>query len=173
MTAFMNGPVAEREKGTLGLIEFGETSSLFAFFHRGSPVLIRKLDRGTNALLDKVEATLGVDRATANGIISDGSFDISAATEDVMQPLVRQLVVSRDFVERRENCKVDAIYLAGGLAASHDIQNEISGAMGVDVKTWNPFAGLTVAADALPEELEGQEWRFAASAGACMATFEE
>lgn len=173
MTAFLNGPVASREKDTLGLIDFGETSSLFAFFHKGTPVLIRKLDRGTNALLDKVEATLGVNHETAVGIISDGSFDISAAATEVMQPLVRQLVVSRDFVERRENCKVDAIYLAGGLAASRDTQNEVNSAMGVAVESWNPFAGITVAPDAVPEALKGQEWRFAASVGACMATFEE
>jgi Tfp pilus assembly PilM family ATPase len=173
MTAFLNGPVTAREKDTLGLIEFGETSSLFAFFHRGTPVLIRKLDRGTNALLDKVEATLGVNRETALGIISDGSFDISAAAAEVMQPLIRQLVVSRDFVERRENCRVDAIYLAGGLAVSRDTQNEVSSAMGVAVESWNPFEGLTVADDAVPDALKGQEWRFAASVGACMATFEE
>ncbi len=173
MTAFLNGPVATREKDTLGLIDFGETSSLFAFLHRGTPVLIRKLDRGTNALLDKVEATLGVNRETAIGIISDGSFDISAAATEVMQPLIRQLVVSRDFVERRENCKVDAIYLAGGLAASRDTQNEVSSAIGVAVESWNPFDGLTMAADAVPDALKGQEWRFAASVGACMATFEE
>jgi Tfp pilus assembly PilM family ATPase len=173
MTAFMNGPIAAREKDTLGLIVFGEDSSLFAFFSGGVPALIRKLDRGTNALLDKVEATLGVDRATAVGIISDGSFDISPAATEVMQPLVRQLVVSRDFVERRENCTVNAMYLAGGLAVSRDAQNEIQTAMDVDVETWNPFDGLTVAPDAIPEQLAGQEGLFAAAVGACMATFEE
>ncbi len=173
MTAFLNGPALAREKDTLGLIDFGETATLFAFFHRGTPVLIRKLDRGTNDLLDKVETTLGVNHETAIGIISDGSFDISAATTEVMQPLVRQLVVSRDFVERRENCKVDAIYLAGGLAASHDTQNEVSNAMGVSVESWNPFAGLTGGDNAVPDDLKGQEWRFTASVGACMASFEE
>ena len=173
MTAFMNGPVAARENDTLGLIDFGETSSLFAFFHKGSPVLIRKLDRGTNALLDKVEAMLGVDRETAIGIISDGSFDISPAAADVMQPLVRQLLVSRDFVERRESCQVDAVYLAGGLAVSRDAKNEVGSAMGVPVESWNPFSGIALAEDAVPEQFEGLEWRFAAAVGACLATFEE
>ena len=173
MTAFMNGPVAARENDTLGLVDFGDTATLFAFFHKGTPALIRKLDRGTNALLDKVEAMLGVDRETAIGIISDGSFDISPAAADVMQPLVRQLLVSRDFVERRENCKVDAIYLAGGLAVSRDAQNEVGGAMGVPVESWNPFSGIAMAEDAVPEKFAGLEWRFAAAAGACLATFEE
>lgn len=173
MTAFMNGPVAARENDTLGLIAFGETSCLFAFFSGGTPVLIRKLDHGTNTLLEKVQSTLGVDRQTALGIISDGSFDISPAAKEVMQPLVRQLVVSRDFVERRENCKVSAIYLAGGLAASRDAQNEVRHAIGIDVESWDPFSGLTIAPDAVPETCAGQEWRFSAAVGACMATFEE
>lgn len=173
MTTFMNGPVTARESDTLGLIDFGETSSLFAFFHKGSPALIRKLDRGTNALLDKVEAMLGVDRETAIGIISDGSFDISPAATEVLQPLVRQILVSRDFVERRESCKVDAVYLAGGLAVSRDAQNEIGGAMGIPVESWNPFSGLNMAADAMPDKFAGLEWRFAAALGACLATFEE
>jgi len=173
MNALMNGPAVARSKDTLGLIDFGDTSTLFAFIHRGMPVLIRKLDRGTKDLLDKVESSLGVNRETAVGIISDRSFDISAAAAEVLQPLVRQLVVSRDFIERRENCKVDAVYLAGGLAQSHDTQNEVNRAMGVSVESWNPFAEITTDDNAVPDALKGHEWRFTACAGACMATFED
>lgn len=173
MTAFLNGPVSQRPKETLGLIDFGETSSLFAFFQRGTPVLIRKLERGTNALLERVEATLGVTHDTALGIISDGSFDISAVATEMLQPLIHQLVVSRDFVERRDNCKVNAVYLSGGLAASRDTQNEVGNAMGVTVESWNPFGDIAMAPNAIPEHLQGQEWRFAAAVGACMGTLEQ
>lgn len=172
LTAFANGPVAAREDDTVGILVFGESSSLLALFRGGQPVLIRKLDRGTRTLLDRVVETLGVNAETAEGILADGSFDISPAVSDVMEPLVKQLIVSRDFVERRENCRVDGLYLCGGLVVSRDVQNEIQSSTGLDVAAWNPLDDVPAADDAVPEALGGQSWRFSAAIGACLATFE-
>jgi Tfp pilus assembly PilM family ATPase len=173
MTAFMKGPGTEYKDKAVGIMDFGDDASTFALFNKGDLALIRRFDIGTNTILDKVQETLGVDQETAQGIITDGAFDISQPVSEVMEPLVKQLIVSRDFVERREDCSVASIYASGGLVVSRDSLEEMRSAMGLEVKTWNPFDGLNVAANAIPENLNGQEWRFTAAVGACLATFDE
>jgi Tfp pilus assembly PilM family ATPase len=172
MSAFLK-TAAEHSDGALGVIEFGATTSTYALFNRGVVALVRRFSFGSNMLLEKVAESLGVDVETAQGIVSDGSFDISSAVSEVMQPLIKQLMVSRDFVERRENCRITQMYVSGGLANSHDSLNSLRQAMDLEVHFWNPFDGLTVAKDAIASDLSGREWQFSAAIGACLATFEE
>jgi Tfp pilus assembly PilM family ATPase len=173
MTAFLHSLGDKANEDSVGIIDFGVTTSSFALFNKGIIALVRRFKFGSNALLNKVRETLGVDMETAEGIIADGAFDISQSVSEVMEPIVKQLIVSRDFVERRENCRISKICVSGALTVSRDSIEEIHSSMGVPVETWNPFQGLTVAQDAMPEKLAGQEWRFAAAIGACLATFEE
>jgi len=155
------------------VIDFGARISTFVLFNKGVLALIRRFDVGTDTLLDRVRETLGVDRETAEGIISDGAFDVSQSVTEVMEPLVKQLVVSRDFVERHENCHVVKVYVSGGLAASRNSLDELASSLGIEVDLWNPFEGLTIMPGVLTENLAGKEWRFSVAIGACLATFEE
>lgn len=173
ITSFLHGPAAQHEEEAVGVVDFGDSMSSFALFNKNVLALIRRFGIGTNSILDKVQESLGVDRETAQGIIADGSFDISQSVGEVLEPLIKQLVVSRDFVERRENCHITKMYVSGGLIVSRDSLDEMKSSMGVDIDFWNPFDGLTVMPDAVPENLKGQEWRFPAAVGACLATFEE
>ncbi|MCE9614995.1 MAG: pilus assembly protein PilM [Lentisphaerae bacterium] len=173
MAAFLHF-LPEKDRHTaVGVIDFGDTTTTYALFNRGMLALVRRFSFGTNALLEKVQSSLGVDRETAQGIITDGSFDISQSLNDILDPLIKQFMVSRDFVERRENCRIARLFTSGGLSRSHDAVEEIRSSMDVELETWNPFEGLTLAKDAIPPELVGQEWRLAAAVGACLATFEE
>lgn len=173
MTCFMHGAGSQHEHESVGVIDFGDRISTFVLFNKGILALIRRFNVGTDTLLDKVQETLGVDRETAEGIISDGAFDVSQSVAEVMEPLVKQLAVSRDFVERHENCHVVKVYVSGGLAASRNSLDELASSLGIEVDLWNPFEGLTIMPGALPENLAGKEWRFSAAIGACLATFEE
>jgi len=173
MAAFLRSAGAAHSNGAVGVVEFSARVTTFALFNRNVLALVRRFSFGTEALLEKVQNTLGVDRETAQGIVTDGSFDISQSVSDIMEPLIKQLIVSRDFVERRENCRIEGIYASGGLALSHDSLAEIKSSMEIDVTAWNPFENLNVADRALPKDLAGQEWRFAAAVGACLGTFEE
>jgi type IV pilus assembly protein PilM len=157
----------------LGIIDFGDTTTTYGLFNRGLITLVRRFNFGTNHLLERAQSTLGVDRETAQGIITDGSFDISQSISDILESLLKQMIVSRDFVERRENCRVGQLFVAGGLARSQDALEEIRSAMEVDVEFWNPFENMTVSKDAIPPELEGKEWRLAAATGACLGVFED
>jgi Tfp pilus assembly PilM family ATPase len=175
MTAFIHGPGREHTGDAVGVIDFGAELSFLALFNKGALALARKFDIGATAILARVQKTLGVDAATAKGIVSDGSFDVSQTLNEVMDPFLKQLTISRDFVERRENCHVARLYTAGGMTPSRDWQAAVRAAIGLPLQTWNPFenANLQVGANALPADVKGQEARFAAAVGAALATFED
>ena len=65
------------------------------------------------------------------------------------------------------------LYVSGGLVVSHDSIEEMRAAMGLDVDSWNPLEGMNTAPGAISDSVEGQEWKFTAAAGACLATLEE
>ena len=173
ISAFLHGPGARHASEVVGVVEFGNSISTFAMFNQGNLSLVRRFPFGTGRLVARIQEALGIDEETAAGIIQNGSFDISQTADDLLAPVIKQLVVSRDFIERRENCHLSALYVSGGIVLSHDAVESIRAAMGVDVHTWSPTEDLTVADGIFSGELEGQEWRFASAIGAGLATMEE
>jgi len=172
LTAFANSAGLRHEDEAIGALDFGATSSTLALFNKGVPALVRRFSIGTRTIVAKVQETLGVDEQTAEGIIADGAFDISQPVGEVLEMLVKQMVVSRGFVERRENCHFGKMYVSGGLVASRDSLDEVTTSMGIEVDFWDPMETLSVAEGAIPESLQGQEWRLSAAVGACMGVFE-
>lgn len=173
LTAFAHGPGQRHLSEAVGVIEFGASTSSFALFNRGTLAMVRRFGFGTNRLIDRLTESLGVDRDTAIGIVANNSFDIANTVNEVIETPVRQLVVSRDFVERRENCQVASLYVSGGLVLSHDAVDRIGATLGIEVHTWSPFENVKVADGAVPARLVGQDWRLASAIGACLGTFEE
>ncbi len=173
MTAFLHGPGAEQENEAVGVVDFGAHTTSFGLFNKNVLSLVRRFSLGTNSVLDNVQKTLGVDRETAQGIIADGAFDISQSVTDVLDPLLKQLIVCRDFVERREDCHVTKIFVTGGLALSSDSMEEMQSSLRVDVQAWNPLDYINTASDAIPESVAGNEWKLTAAIGAALATLEE
>jgi Tfp pilus assembly PilM family ATPase len=172
LNAFLHGPGRGEVEGGVGVIEGGAHVTFLALFNKGRLVLVRKFDFGCDSLVTKVEQQMGVDREVAEGIIADGSFDISGCVKDVMAPFLRQLSISRDFVERQEKCRIGRLYISGGMSLSHYWVEGIKNGSKVDVQTWNPFDGVKVAAGAISEKLKGQETRFAAALGAAYGAYE-
>ena len=78
---------------------------------------LERLARPLGTLQAKAGSARDVLRS-AQQILFDGSFDISQPIAEVMGPFEKQLIVSRDFVERRENCRINKIYAAGGAAGA-------------------------------------------------------
>ena len=91
----------------------------------------------------------------------------------VLDSFIKQVIVSRDFVERRENCRISKIFASGGITASRDWLLELKTALGYDVELWNPFDILDVGEGVIPEDLVGQEGRFSAAVGAGLGTIME
>jgi Tfp pilus assembly PilM family ATPase len=172
MTAFQHGPGGACAGECVGIVDFGASVSVLAIFNRGVLVLIRKFDFGTEAILKRVQESLGVDAETAQGILADGSFDVSQVAREVMAGFTQQLIISRDFVERRENCRMRKLYASGGVVGARDWQAEVQATVGLVPEPWNPFEGLSLAPGAVPDTLRGMEPRFAAAVGAALGSLE-
>ncbi len=173
MSAFLHGPCKTVQNEAIGVIEFGSRITYFAFFKDLELILIRKFDFGHFNLLDRIEKSMGVDRQTAQDVVVDRSFDISHLVKDLADPFIKQLVISKHFVERRENCHISKIYVADDPRVSRDWLNEIKAALGLDACTWQPFEGVKLMPDALPQKFEKCRSHFAAAMGAALAMEEE
>ena len=173
MSAFLHGPGQTVQDEAVGVIEFGSRVTYFAFFKKCELILIRKFDFGHFSLLDRIEKSMGVDRQTARDIVVDRSFDISQLVKDLADPFIKQLVISKHFVERRENCHISKIFVPDDPRVSRDWLNEIKAALGLDASTWHPFDGVKLMPEALPQKFEICRSQFAAALGAAYAMSEE
>jgi hypothetical protein len=175
LTAFEAGPVSKaKDTPTIGLIDFRSQGCTFSIFHKKSVVLMRQFDFGMNKVFERITSSLNVDVNTAINILADGAFDISDLLSEIMQPLFSQLIVSREFIERRDNCSMQALYLSGEFAGSQVATKQVEKALNVSATNWDPFdiPNLSITTD-LPRELSAQSWRFASALGAAIAVFEE
>ena len=174
LTAFEAGPVKTAGTNAIGLIDFSYHFCSFSIFFKKSLILLRRFDFGMEKVFNKITASLNVDHRTASNILADGAFDVSDLLHDIMQPLFSQVIVSRDFIERRENCSINTLFLSGTFATSDAAMQQMERALNVSVVPWDPFdlPQLSMATP-LPPEHDKQRWRFAAALGAAMATIEE
>ena len=173
MSSFLHGPGKTVQDEAVGVIEFGSRVTYFSFFKKLELILIRKFDFGHFTLLDRIEKSMGVDRQTAQNIVVDRSFDISQLVKDLADPFIKQLVISKHFVERRENCHITKIFVPDDPRVSRDWLNEIKAALGLDAGTWHPFEGVKLMPDALPQKSEKCRSQFAAAMGAAFSMSEE
>ena len=158
---------------TTGLIDFGTNETFLSIFHKRKLVLIRKFDFGTNIVMESLKSTLHVSADIARGMLDDAAFDISDILGELMSSIASELIISRDFIERDKNCKIDLLYAIGGIALSKTAMQSLEKDMSIDIKLWDPFDGLTLASQALEKNIEEQRWRFAGAIGAALATLEE
>ena len=172
LTAFYRGPGRELGDEAVCMIEAGARTTFAAFLNKGAPVLMRTLELGGEQLIAALQSQWGLDRETALGTLGQGAtIDISQPIHDLAAPFLRQLSISRDFVERQETCRVARIFLSGGLGQVRQWAQEIQTTLGVPAVAWDPFAMLN--ATALPAALHDQRGRFASAIGAVLSAFEE
>lgn len=173
LTAFEAGPVLNSPEPAAGMIDFGTETSTLSIFYKKSLVLLRRFDFGISKLLDRVTSALHIDADTALNILSDNAFDISELITEIMGPFSSQLIVSRDFVERRENCSLKKLYCIGGIATTPVAIHELERTLGLEVQMFDPFSIPLLhpsTPDAVPDD---QRWRFTAAIGAALGTLQE
>ena len=171
ITACLHDQAADMEEEAIGIAYFDENSSAFAIFNAGLLTQLRTFDLGAVTVLSKVHRTLGVDMETATNIVGDEAFDISHVINESMAPLINQLIVCRDFVERHENCHVKKLFVMGHPVLAAPFVKEINAT--IEAAPWEPFGQWPMEAHALPERLKPQAWEFSGALGACLATLEE
>lgn len=172
INAFLNGYLESSPDESLGVVQCEDEVSFFAFIHKKELVLIRKYDFGYNHLLSAIQARLNVNRETALNVAADHSFDISQMVREVCDPFVRQLVISKHFVERRENCRVTRIFIPGEALALHRLGPEIRVAAELEVEPWDPLKAIICQLETAAPRLAQQPSRLAVLAGAGLGFLE-
>lgn len=171
--AFLNARGNECRDEAVCLIEAGESLCHFVFLNKGVVALVGKFDFGGGMLRAKVVQDLGVDDELAGTILTDQSINISTTMNDVMAPFLKQLSISKDFIERHQDCRVSRVYVSGGLSLLPHWSEVMEQMLHADVLPWNPFENIQYDhPDVIPEHLAAQTTRFAAAAGAAIGGFE-
>ncbi|MFO7534625.1 MAG: hypothetical protein R6X19_02910 [Kiritimatiellia bacterium] len=173
LTSFLHMLTTKGITETVGHLEIGEKTSLFALFTKGVPVLIRKLEFGVESVMHLVRQGLGVTPQVALDIVATGSIDITHWVNQGSQPFIKQLLLSRDFVERRENCRIRQFFLNGGGGGMAPLRKDIEQAFALEFALWNPLEAFISDGTPLPETIRGQEFRLTAATGAALAVLEK
>ena len=171
-TAFLFNCGQQTVNQTICLIETGARFTYAAFLHRNQLQIVNRFDVGGDALQRQVQVALGVDSSMAGTILSGGSVDVSSSLRQVLNPFTRQLSIYREFVERQNKSALSAVYISGGQAASPSWQTAVKEVLGLIPQVWDPFEKIEIPDGVCPENLKGQEPRFAAAVGAALAGME-
>lgn len=168
ISAFLNARSSECENDGVCLIEAGESTSHFVFLNKGVVVLVGKFGSGGATLRNKVAEDLGVDDELAATIISDRSINVSTTFLDVMTPFLKQLSMSKDFIERHQACRISRIYVSGGVSLLPHWVEMVEKYLRTKIVRWDPFENIQCDPGLLPAELTEQTPRFAAAIGAAI-----
>lgn len=169
LNGFFHGAGVAKSGKTVGILHGGSNQTMFAVFLKGQPVLVRRFDFGGQTIIAKIGEKLGADANTVKGFMNDGSFDVTAILQQSLEFFFKQIVISKEFVERRENCRLSEIMISGTFGTVRGLDETLKHLLGMDVKKWNPFSSLDVAVTNLPDTVAGNESLFAAAFGAAMA----
>jgi Tfp pilus assembly PilM family ATPase len=171
--AFLNARWAEVEKESVCLLDAGESVSHFVFLNKGTIGLVGKLSFGVRSIREKLAEDLGVDDELADSILSDRSINISSSLRSVMEPYLKQLSISMDFLQRHQGCRVTKVYVSGGLSLVPSWSAEVEQIMNAKVLHWSPLENIQCDSDLLTDELKAQATRFSAAIGAAIGGFDE
>lgn len=171
-SAFLFNRGAQTEDQTVCLIETGARYTYAGFLHRNQLQIVNRFDVGGDTLQRQVQTALSVDAEMAGTILSGGSIDVSSPIRQILNPFTRQLSIYREFVERQNKSSLSAVYISGGQASSAYLQTAVKEVLGFIPQVWNPFEKIEIPDGAFPENLKGQEPRFAAAVGAALAGME-
>jgi Tfp pilus assembly PilM family ATPase len=171
-SAFLFNYGTQTVNQTICLVDTGWRYTYLGFFHQNQLQVISRLDVGGEALCRQVQKSLGVDEEMARTILAGGSIDVSGPVRMALSPLIKQLPIYKEYVERQNKSMLAGIYISGGEARSACVQKAITDVLGLAPAVWNPFLKLEVPEHALPDDLAGQEPRFAAAVGAALTGLE-
>lgn len=172
MSAFLHAKGAECEGVTVCLLETGETTSHFAFLTNGLVTLVGKLPFGARQLRQQVAEDLGLDEELAISILNDDSINISSSVSTALGPHMKQLSISKDFIERHQGSRISRLYVSGGLSLLGGWGSEVGRLLGTRVDAWNPLENIEYDPAAFPAEMIEQSTRFTAAIGAAIGGIE-
>jgi Tfp pilus assembly PilM family ATPase len=173
ISAFMHARGAECANEAVCLIEAGELSSTYVFLNKGTVVLIGKMNFGSRTLRNRLAEDLGVDEDLASSILNDRSINISSSLNSVLEPFLKQVSISKDFIERHQSCRVGKLYVSGGLSLLPSWSAEVGQMLHFNAIPWSPLENINCEPGILSPELKSEATRFSAAIGAALGGFEE
>lgn len=173
VSAFLNARGEECKNEAVCLVEAGDSVSHYAILNKGAVALVGKFAFGGSMLRSKIVEDLGVDEELAETILADHSINITTSMSDVMTPFLKQLSISKDFIERHQGCRISKVYTSGGLSLMPHWSSVVEQVLGSSVVPWSPLENIQYDPEIVPEHLIAQATRFAAAIGAAIGGFEE
>jgi Tfp pilus assembly PilM family ATPase len=173
VSAFLNARGDSVSNEAVCLLESGESASHFVFLNQGQVTLVGKLSFGARMIREKVAVDLGVDDELAATILNDRSINISSSLDSVIAPFLKQLSISKDFIERHQGCRVTKVFVSGGLSLLPNWSNEVGRMLNAEAMQWSPFENIQYDSDVIPDFIDKQATRFSAAIGAAIGGFEE
>jgi len=153
-------------------MQIGSDVTHVAAFYKGRLAFYRQCQLGSHAIVRTIQEKLGIEEKLVPGALEDDLIDASAPIAAAIEPLLRQLVLVREFVERKRTCRIEKILLSGSLLGTKYWNEPIVKVMGIVPATWNPLDTLPCQPGALAERVKGNESRFASAMGAALAVLE-
>lgn len=172
LNAFAVGPATRCGKVGVVHLQVEESVSTVSVFNAGRLVAQRQFPVGNGAVVAQVAQQFGLSNTLAAELLNENQIDPSNATVPVLTPLFRQVLMSTDFVARREGFRPGRIFLSGSMAGAGHWLRIAESVMAIDAEFWMPFDDHPRRPRAVPRELVGREHEFVAALGAALALME-
>ena len=153
-------------------VQVGTDVTDVAVFFKGRLALYRQCMMGSQSIIKTVQERFGIEEDLVPGVLEDDLIDASQPIAAAIEPFLRQLMLAREFVERKRSCRIEKVLLCGALLGTTHWNTLITRTMGITPEAWNPLATLPCLPDALSERVKGVENRFATAVGAALSVLE-
>jgi Tfp pilus assembly PilM family ATPase len=153
-------------------VQVGNDVTDLAVFCKGRLALYRQCLMGSQSIVKSVQEKFGIEEELVPGVLEDDLIDASQPIAAAIDPFLRQLVLAREFVERKRACRIEKILLCGAVLGVKHWSEHISRTMGITPQVWNPLTTLPCAPDAVADRVKGMESRFATAIGAALSLLE-
>ena len=172
VSAFLHARGEACAHDSVCLLDTGETVSNFVFLNNNTIALVGRLSFGVKTFRSRIADDLGVDDELAASILSDRAIDISSSVRSVLEPFLKQLSISMDFLARHQGCRVSKIFVSGGMSLVPSWIEEVGNMLTAEVSAWSPLENIEYDPESIPSEMIEQASRFTAAIGAAIGGLE-
>ena len=171
LTAFTSTTTLSTE--AVGVLCINTSSSYLVILNNGAPAVIRSFNIGRNNAITSIQREFGVDNKTAQSIAKENEFDTSSAVGETINPLLRQVILSRDFVERHEGVTINSLHVCAPPLLRDGFISDAQNALEIETIPWDPFETLSFS-KSLPDadSLKEKGWRYVAALGSALGCLE-
>lgn len=171
MNSFLYGPGRQLDKPAAVVVSSGQVTIL-GIVSNARIHLMRKFALGRDAIVRRIAEDMHLEQDTATQLFTDPTFDISGILDQVIGPFASQLTISREFVERHEDCRLERLYVGGSMSQSTYWLKCLRDKVGLEPVGWDPFEGLSVKGSIDKGEKDRDAPLYSAAVGAALGALE-